>query len=117
MDCSGHETFAGSLAEHAHQEQEDDRAHDRHQESGGMKFRVGIWFADETSDKPADQRAHDPHEGGGDEPHLVDSGQHGSGNEAHHETHHEVPKEVEHGILPSRVSRSLQANLPGRQDS
>src|SRR5262249_16123804 len=80
--------------------EQDDGAHDGHEEAGGMKRRAGLRLVDEPSDEAADHGAHDADNGRRDEPHLISPGRHGTRDETSDESHDDGPDQGGHRSPP-----------------
>src|SRR5207344_326246 len=76
--------------------QQDQRADDRHDESGRMEHRAVNWSTDQGTEETADDRAADAYERGHPESHVIDTRHNGARDQADDEADDDRPDNMKH---------------------
>jgi len=91
-------------AKAAPEEEEQESADERHEESGGVKGRAGRGLRKDAADQTAKDGASDAEQGCHDKAHALHAWHDGAGDEPDDETDDDGPDDVEHKLLPIEVS-------------
>jgi hypothetical protein len=75
-------------------EQQDDRADNRHDETGRMKRRTWLWLGEQSADQSPDNRATDANQRSHYETKVLRTRHNGSCNQTDDETDYDVPNDV-----------------------